>query len=356
MTDRQAPALVTRQREPDNLESQFSALDGLLTPNASFYVRSHFEAPTVDAAAWRLQIEGSVRRKVELSLAELRAMPSRTHTAVLECAGNGRIFLKPKKEGVQWELGAVGCARWTGVPLAQVLNEAGIEPSAIDVVLEGADSGTPEKADHPKGKVTYSRSLPLTKATQPEVLLAYEMNGEPLTRAHGAPVRAIVPGWYAMASVKWLRRIILVEHRYQGYWQTVDYAYWSARDGLPPERVPIGDIAVKSAIARPVMNEHIEFGTSVRVFGAAWSSGSPIANVEINFGEGKPWNTATLLEPPCEHAWQRWEYTWKPEERGRYVLKSRATDGAGNTQPAEHNKDHGGYIVHHTLPVTVEVD
>lgn len=350
------PALITRQRDPDNLESHFSALDGVLTPNDSFYVRSHFEAPVIDPGAWRLRIEGSVHRIVDLTLTDLRGMPAQTHTAVLECAGNGRLFLKPKKDGVQWELGAVGCARWTGVPLAAVLDRAGVQPGVIDVVLEGADSGTPEKADHPKAKITYSRSLPLSKARQPEVLLAYEMNGEPLTRAHGAPVRAIVPGWYAMASVKWLRRILLIDHRFQGFWQTVDYAYWSAHDGQPPEHVPISDIAVKSTIAQPAGNDRIAFGAPVRVFGAAWSAGAAITTVEVSVDDGKLWNAAKLIDEAHEHAWQRWEFVWRPDKPGRYTLRSRATDAAGNTQPAEHNKDHGGYIVHHTLPVVVEVE
>lgn len=356
MTSKPIPALITRQRDPDNLESHFSALDGVLTPNESFYVRSHFEAPAIDAAAWRLRIEGAVDQTVDLSLQDLRAMPARTYTAVLECAGNGRLYLKPKKEGVQWELGAVGCARWTGVPLATVLDRAGVHASAVDVVLEGADFGTPEKSDHPKGKITYSRSLPLNTARRPEVLLAYEMNGEPLTRSHGAPVRAVVPGWYAMASVKWLRRIVLVDHRFQGFWQTVDYAFWSARDGQPPEHFPITEIAVKSTIARPAAHDRIPSGTPVRVFGAAWSAGAAIDSVEISVDDGKVWNSATLIDGAHEHAWQRWEFIWNPEKAGRYTLRSRATDADGNTQPAEHDKDHGGYIVHHTLPVAVEVD
>ncbi len=349
------PALITRQRDPDNFESPFSELDCALTPNAAFYRRTHFDSPALDPAAWRLRVEGVVNTAVELSLSDLRAMPSRTHTAVLECAGNGRLFLKPKKEGVQWESGAVGCARWTGVPLAEVLNQVGVQSSAVDVVLEGADVGTPEKADRPKNKIAYSRSLPLKKALEPSVLLAYEMNDEPLTRTHGAPVRTVVPGWYAMSSVKWLRRIAVVDHAFQGFFQTVEYAYWSARDGQIAERVPVGEIRVKSVIARPAMQERIALGSPIRVFGSAWSSGAVIAKVEVSVDDGNVWNSALLVDPGFEHAWQRWEYWWTPHVSGQYTLRSRATDAAGNVQPSEHNKDHGSYIIHHTLPVLVEL-
>jgi DMSO/TMAO reductase YedYZ molybdopterin-dependent catalytic subunit len=152
-------------------------------------------------------------------------MPSQTHVATLECAGNGRVFLIPQVSGAQWELGAVGTARWTGVPLRDLLERAGLEAEACEVILEGADRGTPKEEPIPPGPVSYARSLPLVKALAPEVLIAYRMNGDDLPLDHGYPVRAVVPGHYGMASVKWLTHIQAVRMPFQGYWQTADYGY-----------------------------------------------------------------------------------------------------------------------------------
>ena len=170
----------------------------------------------------------------------------------------------------QWQLGAVGTAEWTGVRLDAVLERAGIDPKATELVLEGADSGEPSKPSKPGKPITFSRSIPLERARGGDVLLAYKMNGQPLPQAHGFPVRAIVPGWYGMASVKWLARIVAVTQPYRGYFQTVDYAYWQQHDGFP-QRVPVTEMQVKSQIARPAMAEVVAKGKAYRVFGAAWA-------------------------------------------------------------------------------------
>ena len=182
--------LIPRIHEPANLEFSFSELRGAATPNQHFFVRNHFPEPAISQDKWRLQVEGAVEKTLTLSLKELEAMPSVTHTSVLECAGNGRLFLPNVPEGVQWGLGGVGCARWTGVPLRDVLERAGVQTSAIEVVLQGADHGTPEKHLKPKSEIHFSRSLPLTTAQRPDVLLAYKMNSLPLPAAHGAAVEA----------------------------------------------------------------------------------------------------------------------------------------------------------------------
>src|ERR1700716_3207621 len=208
MAPRSSPmGLIIRQKEPDNLESPFLPVESFLTPTELFYIRSHFVAPKLDLASYRLRIDGAVRNPLSLSYSQLREMPSETRVAILECAGNSRVFLVPQVEGAQWELGAVGNAEWTGVPLAALLERAGLEEDACEIVLEGADRGTPTEEPVPPGPISYAWSLPRDKAIQREVLIAYQMNGRDLPLDHGYPVRAVVPGHYGMASVKWLTHV-----------------------------------------------------------------------------------------------------------------------------------------------------
>src|ERR1700694_4119169 len=228
--------LIIRQKEPTNLETPFDQLDSFLTPTELFYIRSHFPAPKLDLASYQLRVDGAVRNPFSLSYQELRDLPSETRVAVWECAGNSRVFLVPQVPGAQWELGAVGNAEWTGVPLAALLERAGMDDSVCEVVREGADHGIPAEQPIPPGPISYVRSLPRHKATQPEGLIAYQMNGRDLSKDHGHPVRAIVPGHYGMASVKWLTSIRAVREPFHGYWQTSDYAYWDHADGKPTRR------------------------------------------------------------------------------------------------------------------------
>ncbi len=348
--------LILRERSPDNLEYPFSTLDvtcpaGRITPNPSFYVRTHFPIPQLDAA-WRLRVEGAVDHPLTLSLDELKSLPAVTYTALLECAGNSRIYLSPTATGVQWEQGAVGCARWTGVRLADVLARAGLRDTAVEIILEGADSGVPSKSPKPRTPIRFARSLPLAQARVSHVLLAYTMNDEALPPVHGAPLRAIVPGWYAMASTKWLSRIVVADKPFQGYFQTVDYARWTHDEHLP-ERVPLTELAVKSQIARPALREQLPAGKPYCIVGAAWSA-AEITQVEISTDAGQTWQPATLLDPPLDHAWQRWEFQWTPPAPGEYTLMSRATDARGRTQPSKSDVAHTeGYVIHHTVPICV---
>ena len=204
-------------------------------------------------------------REISIDFAELRKLPSLTIVATIECAGNSRVFLTPKAEGVQWELGGVGTAAWTGVPLSIVLQQAGIRNGAVEVILQGADKGALTEATKTPGEIHFARSLPLKKATHGDVLLAYEMNGEELSPKHGFPVRAIVPGWYGMASVKWLERIEVTDRPFHGYWQTAEYSRWDRFAGKPVN-VPVTQMQVKSQIARPALGERVSRGTPYRVF------------------------------------------------------------------------------------------
>ena len=349
-----AATLISRGVEPLNQEMPFSSLEEFVTPEESFYVRCHFPIPQVDADSWRLQVEGAVESTLELKLADLRALPRHTIMATMECAGNGRSFLRPRVKGVEWDLGAVGNANWTGVLLRDVLDRAGVRDDALEVILQGADKGEIKEPPRPAGEIHYARSLPLAKARR-DVLLALELNGAPLTPSHGFPLRAVVPGWFGMAAVKWLDRIIVSTTPFQGYYQSIDYTYWTRRDGLPT-LLPLAEMQVKAQIARPQLNETVPAGKAYRVHGAAWAAESEIAKVELSTDGGATWALATLRDEAVKNVWRLWEFDWKtPSEPARYTLVARATDAAGRTQPNVRVADYGSYVVNHWLPIEVEV-
>jgi DMSO/TMAO reductase YedYZ molybdopterin-dependent catalytic subunit len=239
----QSFGLTIRQKEPVNLETAVDQIDTFLTPADLFYIRSHFPAPDLKVTGYELRVGGAVRQPFTLSYRSLREMPSETRIATLECAGNGRVFLVPAVQGAQCELGAVGTAEWTGVPLAALLGRAGVDDDACEIVLEGADRGIATEPPAPPGPISYARSLPLSKALREEVLICYQMNGRDLRRDHGYPVWAIAPGHFGMASVKWLTRIEAVYEQFQGYWQTSDYAYWDYFDGMCQRRSKIASLS-----------------------------------------------------------------------------------------------------------------
>jgi DMSO/TMAO reductase YedYZ molybdopterin-dependent catalytic subunit len=347
--------LIVREQEPLNLEMPFSTLRGFTTPNESFYVRCHFPIPEIAVSDWRLKIEGEVETPFELGYDELLQMETRAVPATLECAGNNRIFLEPKVKGVQWALGAVGNANWTGVPLSALLERAKAKPGAIEVILEGADEGEIASPPRPAGRIHFARSIPLSKA-QDDVLLAYEMNGEKLSPAHGFPLRAIVPGWYAMASIKWLRRIIVTSKPFAGYYQSIDYSYWERIGGELPTLKPLAEQQIKAEIARPESSEVVPMNAMVKVHGAAWGGAEEITKVEISADGGRTWNAARLLGEPVENAWRLWQYDWRtPLTPGPQTLMARATDSRGHSQPSQRNADHGTYMISHLLPIRVEV-
>ena len=347
--------LVVREKEPSNLESDYSAIQSFITPNDAFYVRNHFSVPQLDAKTWRLKVDGAVKNPLDFSFDELTRLPSETKTVTMECAGNGRVFLVPKVDGAQWQLGAVGTAEWTGVKLSVLLDRAGVDPKSVDIILEGADSGEPSKPQRPAKAFHFARSVSLEQAQHGDILLAYKMNGQPLPESHGFPVRAIVPGWYGMASVKWLSRIVASATPFQGFFQTVDYAYWQHREGLPT-RVPVTELQVKSQIARPSVAEIIRQGNEYRIFGTAWAGRTPISKVEVSTDGGKTYAAAKLLGEPVDFAWRQWEFNWKvPTAPGKYTLMAKATDAKGNTQPIERDKDREAYMINHVLPIDVQV-
>jgi DMSO/TMAO reductase YedYZ molybdopterin-dependent catalytic subunit len=345
---------ILRGENPLNLEMPFEKLESFITPTKSFYVRTHFPIPAIDKDAWWLHVEGEVEEPFVINYEELLKLESKTISVTLECAGNNRNFLEPKVKGVQWGLGAVGTAEWTGVPLSILFDRAGVKPEAIEVILEGADGGELEDPKSPAGELKFARSIPLAKARS-EVLLAYKMNGGDLPPQHGFPLRAIVPGWYAMASIKWLQRIIVTNQPFAGYYQTMDYAFWKRR-GDVAELAPLTEMQIKAQIAKPVQGEIVAADSKVRVRGAAWTSNGEIIKVELSTDGGATWNETRLVGESNPNAWRFWEFDWRtPSKPGQASLIARATDSRGRTQPAQRDRDRGTYMINHLLPIAVEV-
>jgi DMSO/TMAO reductase YedYZ molybdopterin-dependent catalytic subunit len=345
---------IVRSEEPLNLEMPFETVEGFITPTESFYVRTHFPIPAIDRDAWWLHVEGEVEKPFAMNYEELLKLESLTIPVTLECAGNNRNFLEPKVKGVQWGLGAVGTAEWTGVPLSVLLDRAVVRSNAREVILEGADHGMLDDPKSPPGELTYSRSVPLEKAKR-DVLLAYRMNGKDLPPEHGFPVRAIVPGWYAMASIKWLQRIIVSSEPFTGYYQTLDYAYWKRRGDIG-ELTPLSEMQIKAEIARPAQGEAVPTNSNVRVRGAAWTSDGEITKVEVSTDGGATWNAASLIGVSKRNAWRLWEFDWRtPSKPGQAHLVARAADSLVQTQPIQRDPDRGTYMINHLLPIEVTV-
>jgi DMSO/TMAO reductase YedYZ molybdopterin-dependent catalytic subunit len=352
---RAADGMIVRQEEPPNLEFPFASLNSFITPTDKFYVRNHFPVPQLKATDWRLRVEGAVHQRLELSYEDILKMTARSQVATLECSGNGRGLLVPKVKGVPWGLGAVGNAEWSGVPLAAVLDRAGLRDSALEIILEGADQGELKDDPRPTGVIHFARGLPLEKARAPETLLAYRMNGADLPAFHGFPLRAVVPGWYGVASVKWLTRVIVSDRPFNGFFQSIDYSYFVRRHGLPA-LTPITEMEVKAEIARPVQGEVVPVNQNYRVHGAAWAGGTEITRVEVSTDAGKTWQSTRLLDKPVPFAWRLWEHTWRaPATASRVTLMARATDQKGRTQPLYRDSDHRNYLISHVLPVDVDV-
>jgi DMSO/TMAO reductase YedYZ molybdopterin-dependent catalytic subunit len=346
---------IERSMSPILLETPLAALAQATTPNDLFYVRNHFPVPTINAQTWRLSVGGAVEREVQLSLDDLRRMTSRSVTMTLECAGNSRGFLTPVQRGVQWTHGAVSTTEWTGVSLIDVLNRAGLRNNAVDVVLEGADRGEIVAEPRTPGVIPFARSVPIAKARQQDVLLAYRMGKADVPANHGAPLRAIVPGWFGMSSIKWLTRIVVTDRPFNGYFQSMDYSIYERRNGLA-ETVAMTQMQVKSVMVGPMHMQRIAPNTETRIHGSAWTGESEITRVEVSTDAGRTWTAARLLGEARAHSWRLWEHPWRtPAQAGRVTLMSRATDARGNTQPLQRDTDRRNYMVNHVVPVEVDV-
>src|SRR2546422_1534589 len=298
-----------------------------ISANRSLYVRNHFSIPKVDPHRWRLKVSGDVKKPLRLSLPSIMRMPARTVVTTMECAGNGRSKMTPRPPGTPWRTGAVGAASWTGVPLKRVLAKAGVKDSALEVLFRGADSGLVG------GQLTrFERSLPINETIDENVILALRMNGKALPVSHGYPVRLIVPGWYGMASVKWLDEVSLISEPFEGRFQSSSYVY-SKRDGTPS--IPVTRMRVKSLITTPSEEANVKCRSPVSVSGLAWSGYGKIERVEVRFGRSR-WRKARLggqeLGRLC---WRRWLCRWGAGKPGRYPSSCTGVDDSGGSPPED---------------------
>jgi DMSO/TMAO reductase YedYZ molybdopterin-dependent catalytic subunit len=270
-----------------------------------------------------------VARSLELTLEDVRARPRRTIPVTMECAGNGRARLSPRPLSQPWIHEAIGTAEWTGTPLAGVLAEAGVAAGTVDLVFTGADRGIQGELEQ-----DYARSLPVGEAMRPEVLLSYEMNGEPLQPQHGYPLRLLVPGWYGMTSVKWLTSIEAATAPFDGYQQTVAYRYQRDEEdpGEPTTRIRVRALMIPPGIPDFFTRHRVMDAGRVLLRGRAWSGVAPVSRVEV--GVDGAWGDATLEKPVGEFAWRGWMFPWDAMP-GEHELGCRARDEAGNVQPVD---------------------
>lgn len=324
-----ASRLVIRNARPLDAEAPIDALRTFETRNELAFVRNHHPVPTAVDPNWKLAIDGEVKTPLTLTLKDLRGMKSVRRAATIECAGNGRgRFELPATSGVQWQLGAVSNATWTGVPLAALLERAGVHLAAVHFWMEGLDRSPIDAA--PK----FIRSIPREIAIS-EALIAYEMNGAPLPLMHGGPLRLVVPGWYGMAWTKWLTHVHARTQESDNHFQVRGYRYG---DGSP-----VNVMRVKSLITTPLEGDQVASGKTARVSGVAWTGTGTIAKVEITSDDGKTWEQARFTTEARPGAWRLWEADTPIRAAGDLRIRARATDTEGHTQPDRAAPNPAGY-------------
>jgi sulfane dehydrogenase subunit SoxC len=323
-----------------------------VTPIGLHYLLTHYDIPEVDTASWRLEIGGLVERPLSLSLAELRLRPATELAVTMECAGNGRAHVEPHVVSQPWLLEAVGTARWRGVPVAALLEEAGVGDGAVEALFSGLDRGVEGEEEQ-----AYERSLPVGLLRESDALLAYEMNGVPLPPQHGFPLRLVVPGWYGMTSVKWLSRVRLIDEPFDGYQMRHSYRVRQEEDEAGE---PITTIAPRSLMVPPGIPEFLSRARVVQaganeVVGRAWSGDAELAGVDVSTDGGETWAPAALDDAALGRwAWRAWRFAWDAEP-GEHELCCRARDAAGNEQPLAPPWNLGGYVNNAVQRVAVTV-
>ncbi|NNU80976.1 sulfite oxidase [Halovulum dunhuangense] len=303
------------------------ALD--VTPLGAHYLLTHFDVPVIDPDTHRLRFEGAFDAPFQIGLDEIRALPQVTMPVTLECAGNGRAGMDPRPFSMPWMYEAVGTAEWTGTPLAPLIERARPRAGVVDFAFEGADHGYDKGVGH-----AFGRSLTPAELAGLDVLLVHQMNGQPLAPQHGAPLRIVVPGWYGMASVKWLTSITALTERYQGFQQVGTYRFRQTPDepGAPVTTIRVKSLMVPPGVPDWITRKRLLAPGPVTLRGRAWAGSVPVARVEVLL-DGC-WQEATLGEPLGRHAWTGWQIDWDAAP-GHHVLACRATDADGNTQPLQ---------------------
>ena len=335
---------------PANAETPLELLTDYLTPNHLFFVRSHWIPHTPKLDSWRLHVDGDVGEARTWTLAELRKLPAVEATCVLQCAGNGRALHAPTVPGVQWRFGAVGNAKWRGVRVRDVLERSGVKSTAKHLHTFGSD-------DPPEKVPPFHRSIEMQKVHD-DGILAFEMNGQPLPTAHGAPLRLVVPGWAGDHWMKWVTRISPQADPQKGFYMETAYRY-PMQPGAPgvtfkPEEMnPVTELFVKSNIT--TAPQRVQIGAASTLRGFAFSGAPDVARVEISDDDGSTWHEATLDPRHDPYAWRLWSFRWKPSRAGQTRIFARAVDVRGAAQPRDATWNQSGYLFNGWHWVDIEV-
>jgi DMSO/TMAO reductase YedYZ molybdopterin-dependent catalytic subunit len=332
--------MIIQSAEPLNIETPLTTLESAITPLPLFFVRNNDTIPQIAPEDWALRIDGLVERPYTLSYAELRRLPATSYVAVLQCCGSGRIhFAEGERtaEGVQWGDGAVGNAEWVGVPARLILDRAGVHPSAVQVECIGGD------------EQRTTRGVEVAKLYE-DAILAYAMNGEPLTALHGGPVRLIVPGWGGINAIKWLVEMRVLDRESESVYNQQKYVMRNEHGQLEGK---VRELVVNSVISNVVSGACLKAGPQP-IRGFAWSPNGSIALVEVSSDGGMTWQPARLLADLGPYSWRQFEWIWHAAP-GKHVLAARATDAAGQTQPVSVPFNQYGYLMNAIVKLPVEV-
>ncbi|MBF0317960.1 MAG: molybdopterin-dependent oxidoreductase [Nitrospirae bacterium] len=350
--------LILLSSRPPQLETPLKYFKELITPNDALFVRWHsMDIPTsVDVGSWKLNISGNTEKELNLSLDDIKKdFEKVTYTAVMQCSGNGRSFFQPRVQGGQWLHGAMGNVTWSGARLKDILNKAGLKKDSVDVAFNGLD--TPDPSSIPD----FKKSLPVDKALEEEVFIAYEMNGEPLTMLNGFPVRLVVPGWYATYWVKALSDITVLTKEINSFWMKPAYRIPDtpgacvAPGASPKHTIPINRMNTKSVVVEPEINATLKSGAAVDIMGLAFSGGYSIKDVLVSMDNGKTWAAAELGKDKGRYSWAQWRFTWKPVKPGKYSILARATNSIGDSQPFESLWNPSGFMWNKIESIEVNV-
>jgi DMSO/TMAO reductase YedYZ molybdopterin-dependent catalytic subunit len=350
--------LIKLSYRPPNYETPLPYLGSPITPNDAFFVRYHLsDIPVVDARTWRVDVGGDgANGRAQLSLDDLKALPVSEIVAVCQCSGNRRGLYQPHVAGVEWGYGAMGCARWKGVRLKELLDRVGLKHEALEIVFNGAEGPVVDKTPD------FVKSIPVWKALEETTLIAYEMNGAPLPHWNGFPARIIVPGWTGTYWVKHVTSIDAVTKPFDGFWMKSAYriplgkfpvvARFTSQETA--SNTPITEMVVNSLITGPAADSTVKLGSGVTVSGLAWDGGYGIQSVEVSLDDGRSWSLAALGQDLGRFAFRPWTYRFVPRVRGKYVVKARATNQIGQTQTTQLIANPAGY--HHNLIQSLTLD
>jgi DMSO/TMAO reductase YedYZ molybdopterin-dependent catalytic subunit len=334
---------------PENQETPIHFLEANETPSQLTYRRNHFPYPLLSIQSYFLTITGSVKKTVTFHYNQITSMPSRTVTALLECSGNKRAYFDPKVFGEQWTEGAISQGNWNGVSLSTLLSITGVNAGAREIVFQGEDSGV-KNGQH----VQFERGLPIEKALDPNVIIAWEHNQKPISPKHGFPFRLIVPGWYGMASVKWLKTIRVIDHPFSGPFQTDDYVYYPHKKQNEGS-FPVTTNHINSVIQQPLDRQKLKPGQH-EITGLAWTGEGVITSVEISLDNGATWQTAILQDTPKKYRWVKWSYSHVFENNQDYNIKVRAFDSIGQSQPDKVFWNRNGYGYNEVSQINIQIE